>query len=496
MIKPYYLPRFRSHLVAVGITSLFSAAAVASDLYFDPAAASGSNWLDSLWGTSDSGPFTGAWDSGSTAIFDVDSARTYNINGDLVVGGIQSEDLGVTFTGTGGVRTLDLSGAELSSSATGSDFSISFSDNLAIVGDFTLVLGGLDLFGLTSNSTLTGTVTSNTDSQVRIGPFNTAGTQMVNANFVVNGGLIRTGAGTKSLGALTIDSGTFDYGSAAADPTSVTVTSLSGSGGVLQPRTGATTAVHTFTVNQTADTIFSGNVNGVNNARGTTFVKSESGELVLNGDIINLRDGTQVNGGSLLINGAGTRNFEHRGDDWAITVGDTGILGGTSTLTIFGGDDVVVQNGGGLSAGGAVGSVGALTFSFDDGGSLILDDGTLNLVFDLGADTTGGVSYDQVRVIDGTLNIGAGLLDFNDFTFNALAGFGEGTYTLFELTGSTLSGELGSELAGIVGDYIATLGTSGDNIILSVTVIPEPRQVALMFAVAVLLVTVVRRRRT
>jgi hypothetical protein len=81
-----------------------------------------------------------------------------------------------------------------------------------------------------------------------------------------------------------------------------------------------------------------------------------------------------------------------------------------------------------------------------------------------------------VTVASGTLAIGSGLLNFDDFAFTNLGGLNQGTYTLF--SAATLSGSLGTSLSGsISGGYTGTLQTSGNTIQL--VVVPEPAGIAL-----------------
>lgn len=92
-----------------------------------------------------------------------------------------------------------------------------------------------------------------------------------------------------------------------------------------------------------------------------------------------------------------------------------------------------------------------------------------NLIFEL--DSPG--SSDLVSLgAAATLNIGT--LDFADFSFTALGGFGPGTYTLFD-TQLPISGGLGGSLSGPIGAYVGTLTTAdgGNDLVLNV-VIPEP----------------------
>jgi len=90
----------------------------------------------------------------------------------------------------------------------------------------------------------------------------------------------------------------------------------------------------------------------------------------------------------------------------------------------------------------------------------------------------------------GNLQIGSGLLNFDDFTFTTGSGFGEGSYTLF--SASSLLGTLGSSTAGTVGGLPASLQVSGNTVLLSV--VPEPSLTAAMLAGIAMAGLVLRRR--
>ncbi|MCX5653657.1 MAG: autotransporter-associated beta strand repeat-containing protein [Planctomycetota bacterium] len=112
---------------------------------------------------------------------------------------------------------------------------------------------------------------------------------------------------------------------------------------------------------------------------------------------------------------------------------------------------------------------------------------TGGLLFELGADTTAGTTYDQVSMAGNALNVGT--LDFADFTFTPLAGFGMGTYTLFD-AGSVI-GSIGTA-TGTVGGYNATLSITGGDV--NLTVIPEPATMAFVVLGGVGLLARRRRR--
>jgi len=133
---------------------------------------------------------------------------------------------------------------------------------------------------------------------------------------------------------------------------------------------------------------------------------------------------------------------------------------------------------------------------------LSISTGTANLDISAGVSgaNTGALLYnlngttnsDKITLALGTLAIGNGELGFSDFTFTTGAGFGAGTYTLFSDAG--LSGTLnGSDLTGTVGGLSATLGTSGNDVVLMV--VPEPNAAASLLAGFGLLLGLTRRRR-
>jgi hypothetical protein len=150
-----------------------------------------------------------------------------------------------------------------------------------------------------------------------------------------------------------------------------------------------------------------------------------------------------------------------------------GFVTGTGTLVGI----VHVLAGGRLAPGLAPGSLGTLTFAK----LLTLDDGAL-FTFDLAAP---GLS--DLVAVGGAL--GLNNTEFGDFTSNPLAGFDDGTYTLF--TATSLIGSLGSNLSGPIGLRTGTLSINGNSLIL--TVVPEPASGAL-FALGLSTLALRRRR--
>jgi len=99
-----------------------------------------------------------------------------------------------------------------------------------------------------------------------------------------------------------------------------------------------------------------------------------------------------------------------------------------------------------------------------------------------------------VTVSSGTLELGSGLVTFDDFTFTPTTGFDVGTYTLF--SAGSLLGTLGSSTTGPIGsDYTGLLRTAGSTLQLVVTAVPEPSTTAALAAGLAMSGLILRRRR-
>ena len=178
--------------------------------------------------------------------------------------------------------------------------------------------------------------------------------------------------------------------------------------------------------------------------------------------------GTTVSAGTLLVNnatGSGT-------GPGSVTVATGATLGGAGTV----GDGVAVSVsiGGKLSPGN---SAGTLTFA--------LGTGTLDLT---NAATSGfgsfefelGTTSDLIRLTSGGLNIGTGVLEFDDFLFTLLGGFDNGDYLLFDSTVGIV-GSLGANVTGSLGGgYTGTLEIVDGTNDLSLHVVPEPGSAMLL----------------
>jgi hypothetical protein len=90
------------------------------------------------------------------------------------------------------------------------------------------------------------------------------------------------------------------------------------------------------------------------------------------------------------------------------------------------------------------------------------------------------------------------VINFSNFNFTPLTGFGAGTYTLFDggFPPTTLAGTLGSSLTGQINGLDATLSQSGSSVLLTVTsAVPEPGTLVLLAAAGVVAAVARRRRR-
>lgn len=222
----------------------------------------------------------------------------------------------------------------------------------------------------------------------------------------------------------------------------------------------------TITVNSDVELIDKTGENG-------SLSKTGGGTLILNGThtfsgILSLAEGTtQLNSGVSLVQSEGilltgaTAVFD-LSNHGTFTVVSEQTLGGIGTVQT-GGNNVVVE--GFLDPGN---SPGTLTFDLDTGA---LDIGAAEVLrFTLGA------TSDSVVLDSGTLDLGAGTVDFDTFDFLTGAGFGPGDYLLFE-SPATIQGMLGSNLTGSIDGFFSTLyladGLDTDSQ-LWVSVVPEP----------------------
>ncbi len=377
-----------------------------------------------------------------------------------------------------------------------------FAGRTILLGDFELVGGSI----LVSGSGGGADPNSHTVT-VSGGVFNMSkGNRLsVRTTLVVDGGdFIVDGRENLTLGAVTVDNGNFSLGSNRGLGTisNVNIARLEGGGDgsilstVVDGGSPSNGALSILTINQADDSEYAGTITGFgagpDGDNTLQIVKSGDGKLTLSGSISDIFNTTTVSGGGLFINSSSTSFGDHDGTT-AILIEAGAQFGGIGTITTLDGDHIVVNQGASLVA-GADQAVGLTTYALGSGSVLNLSAAAGEadwLKFHLGNADTAGVTYDQILVSSGSVNIGSGAMGLDDFDFTFLGGFGPGTFTLIsavDLIGSLAAGNLSGELNG----YDAILSRSGDDLIL--TVIPEPGILTLVFAIGAAAVIVLRRR--
>ncbi len=184
------------------------------------------------------------------------------------------------------------------------------------------------------------------------------------------------------------------------------------------------------------------------------FRLTGTGTLVLAGPANDMGEPIEVDGPTLAVNGALSATTA------TVTVKE-GKLSGSGTIA----GNTIIEEGGILAPGDGI---GVLTFggNLDLSGAVAIGNGSLK--FDLGAV---GAS-DSVTLASGQLTLGTDVLTFSDFAFSTSAGFGAGTYVLFD-TPLGINGTF-NLLQGSIGGLASTIEISQDGTDLVLTVVPEP----------------------
>jgi len=463
---------------------------------------------------------SGLTKSGS-GLLALSGTNTYTGGTTISAGSLRA--LSNTAFGTGSVMVAN--GARLQLNTVTLSNAITLNGSNALLGNTgTSTLSGLVTLGSASTVNLTA---SNNVAVVLSGTVNLAGNALtfnpggdtgmqatISGNIVGSGGIIKTGVGILTisgnnsstftgstavqLGALAVGSDTalgtgvlaFTPGNnnlagiRSADNNARTISNVVtfGSGINSRYQFGTTTTGNLRFSNTTAISLSSGQKlfevsnrtqfdAGFTGSGGITM-QATTGTLALNG-ASNYTGATTVNAGTLLVNGSLGNT--------AVSVTGTGAL--TSALAgsgTIGGATTIGANA--FLTPGEVGTASVLTFGSSLNIAGISTPGALK--FDL------GTTSDMISLTSGALTIGSALLEFDDFDFNAVAGFGAGTYTLISTT-QAISGSLGSNLSGTVSGMNATLSISGNNVIL--TVVPEPTT-AVLLGTGLMTVLVMRRR--
>ncbi len=344
----------------------------------------------------------------------------------------------------------------------------------------------------------------------------TNGTLLIGGNFGLTGGY--TGQATAFSGANTANlTASFQWQSteAAASPTgpmhfgavsmtdgsfnfniqffenlnTLSVSSLSGGGENSTVRLVNTQAVAgrngTLVIDGAATTSFDG-VIGENHVDDSLGVRMTGSGVQTFTRANTYKGGTEITNGTLALAGNGTLGS----GDIAVTAGTwdiSGIAGAAYVLS----SDQTLSGAGTIIATGKTLTVNGLLAPGNSIGTLTVDGGLLDisgvdaLVFELGA--TG-----DAIVLTGGADLDIGTLNFSDFDFITVSGFGAGDYTLISGWGA-LFGDLGVT-EGVIGDWDAYLAFDGNSLVL--TVIPEPSTLALCFGFITLAFAALRRRRS
>ncbi|WP_248312082.1 autotransporter-associated beta strand repeat-containing protein [Bosea sp. BK604] len=351
-----------------------------------------------------------------------------------------------TIGGTGGLvkqgsGTQVLSGANTYTGGTTIDagtLALGAGGSLAAAGSVNVAAGAtLDISGSGTNQTI-GALIGGNGSSVALGvhtlTFGDATNQSFGGSIGGTGSLTKAGSGTQTLtgantytggttvsggalalgaggslaatGAVTLSSGAFDISASGANQT---IGALSGAAG-----TAVTLGANTLTFGDATNQSFDGVISGTGG-----LVKQGAGSQVLTG--------AQAYGGSTTING-GLLRVEGSLASAAVTVAAGGTLGGSGSIA----GAVTVADGGILAPGS---SPGTLTV-----GSLVLNNQS-RLGYELGTPGVVGGNLNDLVVVNGALTLD-GVLDITP-----QAGFGAGSYRLFNYAGALTDGGL---LFGIV----------------------------------------------
>nr|WP_256593072.1 autotransporter-associated beta strand repeat-containing protein [Pseudomonas sp. 2822-15] len=383
----------------------------------------------------------------------VTANNAINLAGNLGIGGTADLTLGGAINGAGsltknGAANLTLNGLNAYSGGTTLNAGTLTLGTATALGTGALTVGGAA--NLNNGTPLVLANAVNVNANLTVGSLNN--------NLTLAGGvggsanLIKTGTGDLALTGNNTFSGLFDVQSgslstlgndalgagAGVNLGSGTQLNMGGSAslgeltgnGVAVVGTGSTLSVGSNNLDSTFGGVLAG-LGGLN--------KIGSGALTLGGLSV-LTGDTQVNAGSLLVNGAL--------DSTNVNVANGATLGGTGTLV----GAVNIADGGHL----AVNSGNTLTL-----GSLVLNTNS-NLDAGLGAPSTGGTALIHVGgnlTLDGTLNV------------SDIGGFGPGIYRLIDYTGGLTNNglQLGSLPVNIPASDLDLQTVIGNQINLLVT---------------------------
>lgn len=390
---------------------------------------------------------------------------------------------GLTAASLGAVGSVTYTGALTQSGSTyrlgGGGGTLTMANTNALTGANSLIVNGN--VTLAANNDYSGTTTINGNSTVTIS--GTSATSAITLNTpnttLILGSDSSLGAGTLTIANSFAGPGTLACIGTVTPPNPITVTTdfVSGGNGTLtlagtltlgnnvtftnnnttNPTTlgiiTATGGVRTFSISGNGNTTVTGAIGGGTNI--SNFAKNGNGTLTLKD--VNTYTGTTTvnNAGTLLVVSPGSLPAG------AVTVNNTGTLGGTGTI----GGNVTVTATANIAPGTSVGTLpitGNLTIS-----AMAASTGVLK--YELGP-----IAASDKITVGGTLTIGAGVLGLTDFVFTNLGGLQIGTYKLIT-SGAPVNGTVnGADSIGTVGSFNAELKITGNDLELILTAGTSP----------------------
>jgi len=256
------------------------------------------------------------------------------------------------------------------------------------------------------------------------------------------------GTGT---GGITLGNGTLELNSAGTITLSGRAVTLTAQGGTLDVTGGGTMEVNgVISGSGSPLNIGSGSTNGtVSFTNANTYTNDTN---IVGGTLALGAGGSIASSPTITVGSGATLDASAVSGGW--TLGASQMLTGSGGVT----GNVTVAEAANLAPGDLVGTLSI-------GGNLTVSDmagGAGRLFYELGP-----IDASDRIAVTGTLTIGSGVLGLSDFDFTNVGGLQEGVYTL--ITSGTLSGTLdATDLEGTIGATDIILGTSGNNIILTV----------------------------
>ncbi|WP_050030221.1 autotransporter-associated beta strand repeat-containing protein [Verrucomicrobium sp. BvORR034] len=372
------------------------------------------------------------------------------LNGNLDINGISALRF-QNATGSGSVTINGvISGTPVGAIAVNSGATAIFNNvNTYVQG--TIVWNGTLKLGASSLNGQAGSL-GNSSSSVTMGHASSPGARLLTSAAVTIGRDVHF---VKNTG-----NNAYTVGGDSAHVSSFTGTIYTGNTGAADSNAGQVTAVANGRVNINSITRRSDATSG--SAGLDTITKTGAGIVALTGTS-NYSGQTTVSAGTLLVNGALSATSPNAASVGTVVVSTAARLGGTGTINRA----VTIQNGGILSAG----DVDAAGISL--GGKLTLGAGltlssTSVLNFDLS--TPGSLLDDEISVtgnltLDGVLNI------------TNLGGLGNGSYKLFDYTGTLTDNTL--TFGTTPGGFSYSIDTTSFANAVYVNVTPEPGMASL-----------------